>query len=127
MKRLLPLMALCLIGCVTAIEKMDKGTPTGDHYVWIHSQWGAQATWKNSMGSSGAADAVKSFADAAQALVSVKGFDMTTKIALAQEVTKRVEAGEITKQMGMKLQAAIATAESEAGLKIALAEIAKQP
>lgn len=125
MKHLLTsLLCICLAACTTSLERMTKDGPQGDTYTWFHNQIGGQATWKNSMGSSGAADLVKSLADTLQAVVAVKGFDATTKMELGRQVTERFKAGQITIQMRDKLMAAIATAETETGLKIALAKIA---
>ncbi len=124
MKNLLYITILFCASCSTTVEKMDKGTPTGDHYVFINSQWGSKMTIKTSMGTALAVDSVDAAIAAIQAVVSVKGLDMQTKIALAKEVTSRYKAGQITLQMRDKLNAAIMGAETEAGLKIALAQIA---
>lgn len=92
MKPLLPLLALLLAACSTTIEKMDKGTPTGDHYVWVNNHMGSKVTWKTSMGSSYAGDSEKSFAD----LMQFFGIASTNGLLKARELTQQHEAGQIT-------------------------------
>lgn len=118
------LLCFCLSACSTTIERMTKGGPQGDTYTWLQNQIGGKGTWQNSMGSAAAFDLEKSLADTLQAVVAVKGFSAQTKMELARQVTERYKAGQITIQMRDKLMAAIATSETEAGLKIALAKIA---
>jgi hypothetical protein len=95
----LPISALLfLVSCSTTVEKMGKGGPQGDTYLWVHNQIGGQTTWKNSMGSAMAMDLQKSFADAVQAL----GLAYTSWTWLQRELGmfsfKKLQAGEITKR-----------------------------
>lgn len=127
MRSFLPLLCgiVCLASCTSQTEYMAKGGSEGrDVYFYHLGQIGGKVVAKNSMGTSVSADNEKSLADVLQAAVAVKGFDMQTKIALAEEVTARYKAGQITIQMRDKLTAAIMGAETEAGLKVALAKIA---
>jgi hypothetical protein len=125
MKKHIPNLLMCLLcACSTTMEKMDKGTPTGDHYLFVNSQWGSRMTLKTSMGTSLAVDSVEAFVAAAQAYVAVTGLTEATKQMLQQEITERVQIGAITERLGMRLSAAIAGAQTEAGLKLALANIA---
>lgn len=120
-------VALSCASCVTQFEKMDKGTPTGEHYTYLYNQIGGKGTGQSSMGTAVGFDGEKSFADAAQAVTAVAGLSYAAKQTLYKEVTKRYEAGQLTIQKRDALNAAIAQSETAAQLQVALAQIAKLP
>lgn len=76
------------------------------------------------MGTAVAFDGQKSFADFMQFAATYATLDFATKQLLYREVTKRMAAGEITKQQAIAANAAIAQSGTAAELQIALAKIA---
>ncbi len=113
-----------LASCTSVLEKMDKGTPTGDHYLYHLGQIGGQVVATNSMGTSTTADNVKSFGDFITGLVAKWGFNASTQQMALKEGTKRYNMGQLTLQQKQKFDSAIIAAKDAGTLQYNLASLA---
>lgn len=114
-----------LASCTSVFEKMDKGTPTGDHYVYHLGQIGGQVVAESSMGTKTTADNVKSLGDVVTGLVAKWGFSAATQQMALKEATTQYEAGQITLQQKQAIVGAIIQAKDAGTLQYNLASIKK--
>lgn len=128
MNRLIPILMVALVGCVSQTEAMRKGIADGGgqiaSYFYHYGQIGGQGTGQSSMGTAVAFDGQKSFADFMQFAATYYTLSAATKQLLYKEVTKRAEIGAITERQAIAANAAIAQSSTAAELQISLAKIA---
>lgn len=124
MKPLLAILCMGLCACVNQIDYMVRNHPKkGDQHFYMFTGWGGQHAAESSAGTRYTGNLENSFQVAAQAIVARGASIDATKVALEREVTRRVELGEITKQMGLTLNAEIAKITTEADLQKFLAAL----
>lgn len=107
------------------VSNVEGGLLAGapDTYRFRHWQMGGVVQWQNSMGSSLTADNQASWKDFMQMTGTVAGGILTYKAALASEITKRFQAGQLTQQQASQLQAQVALAQTEKDLALGLAQL----
>lgn len=120
------LAALVLSSCTSFIEKMDKGTPTGDHYLAAYHQLGGQGVVETSMGSRITVDNVKSFGDFVSALIARWGFNAQTKGLAIQAKENMFREGQLTLRQAQEIEGVIAGATTAKDLQLGLAAIGKK-
>lgn len=94
-----------------------------DTYRFRNWQMGGVSTWQNSMGSSMTVDNQASWKDFMQMTGTAVGGFLTYKAALAAEVTKRFNAGQLTQRQAAQLQTQVALAQTEKDLALGLAQL----
>ena len=122
------LVAVLVSSCTLQYEDMGRNNPSkGDTYRYALIQWGGQGAFESSSGTRGVMNNETSFKDFMQTVGATATTVYAAKAAMASEVTKRIEAGEITKQQGQQLQFEIAKIQTEADLAKFQAALAAQP
>lgn len=94
-----------------------------DTYRFRLWQMGGVMTAQNSMGTSVTADNQASWKDFMQMTGTVAGGILTYKAALAAEITRRFQAGQLTQRQAAQLQTQVALAQTEKDLALGLAQL----